>query len=69
MRSTPAGETGNSQTQQLLDWATHLPAHSFEVATKMRALLPRSPLRDERIKMNWQVFQSIRARTLRTRPA
>ena len=52
MRSTPAGEAGNNQAQHLLDRATHLPAHSFVVTTKMRTLLPRSPLRDERIKMN-----------------
>jgi hypothetical protein len=52
MRSSPAGETGNSQTQHLLDRAAHFPAHSFEVTTTMRALLPRGPLRDERIEMN-----------------
>ena len=52
VRSTPAVETGNSQTQHLLDRAAHLPAHSIVITTTMSTLLPRSPLRDERIDVN-----------------
>ena len=52
MRSTAAAEIGNNQPQQLLDRATHLPAHPFVVTTGMRTLLLRGPLRDKRIEMN-----------------
>jgi hypothetical protein len=52
MGSTPTGETGNKQTQHLLDRAAHLPAHSIVVTTTMNTLLTRRPPRDERIEMN-----------------
>ena len=50
--STPAVETGNNQTQQLLDRTAHLPAHSIVVTTTMSTLLTSGPPRDERIDMN-----------------
>ncbi len=52
MRSTAAIELGNDQLQQLLDRATHLPAHSSWSSAGMPAVLLRGPPRHERIDMN-----------------
>src|ERR1700694_1299056 len=60
MRSTAAAEVSNDQLQQLLDRATHLPAHPFVVTTGMPTVLLRSPLRHTRIHVTGQVRQRIR---------